>query len=57
MTPDVTPREARVVLDIFRQGGDRPEVGIDLHAVAARLGCQPDLVSIREALEGVVGRG
>jgi hypothetical protein len=49
----MTPREARFLLDFI---GQDPRA-IDLHAVAARLGCQPDLVSIREALEGVVGRG
>lgn len=49
----MTPEEASFVLAFI---GQDPR-GIDLHAVAARLGCQPDLVSIREALEEVAGRG
>lgn len=50
---DIGPREALLILDIFRQGGDRPEAGLDIPLMAARLHCSPDVDSVLDSLRAI----
>lgn len=57
MTTGMTAYEASELLKLLDQNPDNPGLGFDMSGVVQSLGCQPDLVSIREALEEVVARG